>query len=100
MSPSKSDKNQPSKYIILDRMRFYRTRSISCVYVWLINKLDNSIVSDEAEMSCETSSNVCKIELLFVTRDVVTRDVFALQSIPRLRGSRLKHMLLKTKRDK
>ena len=42
--------------------------------IWLVNKLDNSIISDEAEMSRETRSSVCKIELLFVTRDVRVND--------------------------
>ena len=30
--------------------------------LWLIQKLDNSIVSDEAEILRETSSSVCKMK--------------------------------------
>ena len=60
-----------------NRLKCVKSNFLCLALIWLVKKLDNSFILVEAKLPRATSSYVCKIELLFVTRDVVARDVFA-----------------------
>ena len=62
----------------------FKSYFLRLAYIWLVRKLDNSIILNEAKSSRATSISVCKIELLFVSRDIFGRDVFAVCLTERL----------------